>query len=449
MLLLSLKNFLSSKMVLIGLLIILSAGVIGIYIGKQHVQKHRSNIEKTVQSQQEHIQRNVKFFDKEIGLLLYYLRFAYINNASGLNGLSIGQRDVNSSIQQVNIRNLENQKYNTDLYNPSNLLAGNLDFGFVLIYLFPLLIIAVAYNVLSEEKEGGTWKLIAVQTAKPIKLLLQKFYIRAIVIYAALALLLALSAVILSIPFSAAFAAVLGIAFLYVAFWFAVCFWVVSWQKASSVNAVSLLTIWVLLTIVLPALVNNYITNKYPVPEALSTAVEQREGFHEKWDKDKGATMEGFYAHYPQFKKYPLPDKQFSWLWYYAMQQMGDDDARQHSIEMKEKLSLRNKTTNKIALFIPTLHTQLQLNTLTQSGLDNHLKFLDATETFHEKKRLYFYPKIFGDAPVKSQDWNRFEAEYFTESVRLDWLKMYLPLIIVTAILGMFSVLNFKRKIVP
>ena len=446
---LSLKHFLSSKMVLIGLLIILAAGVIGIYTGRQHVQKHRSNIEKTVQSQQAHIQRNVQFFDKEMGLLLYYLRFAYINNASALNGLSIGQRDVNSSIQQVNIRNLENQKYDTDLYNPSNLLAGNLDVGFVLIYLFPLLVIAVSYSVLSEEKEGGTWKLVVVQTGRPIKLLLQKFYIRAIVIYAVLALLLVLSAVILSIPLSEAFAAVLGIAFLYLAFWFAVCFWVVSWQKSSSVNAVSLLTIWVLLTIVLPALVNNYITNTYPVPEALATAVEQREGYHEKWDTDKATTMEGFYTHYPQFKNYPLPDKQFSWLWYYAMQQMGDDDARQHSIEMKEKLSLRNKATNNIALFIPTLHTQLQLNALTQSGLDNHLKFLDSTEIFHERFRLHFYPKIFGEAPVKSEDWSKYGAEFFSESVKPDWLNMYLPLIIITAALALFSVFNFKRKIVP
>ena len=186
MFLLSFKNFLSSRIVVIGLLIVMFAGLVSIYIGRQHVVKQQNSIAKSIHFQQEHIQRNVKFFDKDMGLLLYYLRFCYINNATGLNGLSIGQRDVNNSIQNVTIRNLESQKYDTDLFNPSNLLAGNLDFGFVLIFLFPLFIIAVTYNLLSEEKEGGTWKLISVQSDAPFKVLRQKFYVRAIVIYAIL-----------------------------------------------------------------------------------------------------------------------------------------------------------------------------------------------------------------------------------------------------------------------
>jgi ABC-2 type transport system permease protein len=429
----------------IGLLIVMLAGVVSIYIGRQHVVKQQNSIAKSIHFQQEHIQRNVKFFDKDMGLLLYYLRFCYINNATGLNGLSIGQRDVNNSIQNVTIRNLESQKYDTDLFNPSNLLAGNLDFGFVLIFLFPLLIIAVTYNLLSEEKEGGTWKLISVQSDKPLKVLLQKFYVRAIVIYAMLIVLLAVAWGVLSIPFKAAFAAAAALAVVYLAFWFVACFWVVSWQRNSSTNAVSLLTIWVLLTIILPASINNYIVNKYPVPEAVATAVEQREGVHEKWDMEKQATMDKFYNHYPQFKSYRLPDKQFSWLWYYAMQQMGDDEALQHANQMKEKLWMRNNASNNIALFIPTLHTQLQLNELSQSGLGNQLKFLNGTEKFHEKMRLYFYPKIFSEAPVKDEDWSKFKAEYFNETVPMNWLRMYLPLVIITCALGFWSRWNFEK----
>ncbi len=81
-----------------------------------------------------------------------------------------------------------------------------------------------------------------------------------------------------------------------------------------------LLSVWIFLIIILPAAVNNYVVNKYPVPEALETTVKQRKGYHEKWDLDKKSTMDRFYAHYPQFNEYTLPDKEFSWLWYYAMQ---------------------------------------------------------------------------------------------------------------------------------
>jgi ABC-2 type transport system permease protein len=441
-----LKNFIVSRVVLIGLLIVMLAGLVGIYNGKRHLQRHRANIEQTAHLQQEHIRRNTVFFNNDMGLLLYYLRFAYVNEANAINGLSIGQRDVNNSIQFINIRNLEAQKYDTDLYNPLNLLVGNLDFGFVLLYLFPLLIIAVTYNLLSEEKESGTWPLVSVQSKKPLRMLLAKLAIRALVVYALLAVLFAVAIVALAIPLNAALLATVGLSVLYLLFWLAACFWIVSWNRSSAVNAVSLLTIWVLLTFILPAAVNNYITVKYPVPEALATTVEQREGYHEKWDLDKQSTLNRFYAHYPQFKKYPLPNKQFSWLWYYAMQQSGDDDAADQVAKLKEKLRQRNKASNSIAQFIPTLHAQLQLNALGRSDLVNYLGFLDSTERFHERLRLHFYPKIFGEAEAKDEDWSRFRPEYFSQPVHPNHAALYIPLVVATLVLGASCAVNFRRR---
>lgn len=444
---LQLKSFLRSKIAITGLTIILLAGITSIFIGKQHIQKQENSITRTQQFQQEHIQRNVQFFNKETGLLLYYLRFSLVNEMHPLNGLSIGQRDVNNSIQNVTIRNLENQKYDTDLFNPSNLLAGNLDFSFVLIYLFPLLIIAFTYNLLSEEKEGGTWKLVSIQSSNPFKILIQKSAIRAMVVFAAMALLFVLASVVLSLPFDHRFLAVTGISSLYLLSWFAISFWVVSLQKGSSMNAVILLITWMLLTIILPGAANSYISNKYPVPEAMATAVAQREGYHEKWDIDKKITMDKFYAHYPQFRKYPLPEQQFSWLWYYAMQQMGDDDAMQEAKAMQTRLWQREKVSECIAYFIPTLHTQHQLNTIAQSGLSNHLQFLDSTSKFHEKMKLYFYPKIFEEASVSNENWENFRVQYFSGECSIKWMPGLLPLILLTALFAVLSWVNLRKQL--
>ncbi|OLY94308.1 ABC-2 type transport system permease protein [Cnuella takakiae] len=445
MLFLLIKNFISSRVVLTGMLIVLLAGLIGIYNGKRHLERLQASIEQTAHFQQEHIGRNIQYHNKDMGLLLYYLRFAYINQVNPVNGLSIGQRDVNSSIQFINIRNLEAQKYDTDLYNPVNLLAGNLDLGFVLVYLFPLLIVAVTYNLLSEEKEGGTWPLLAVQSHSPVRVLLQKLAVRAMAIFALLALLFCIAVPVLSIPINQLLLAVIGLSVFYLLFWFAVCFWVVSWKRSSAGNAASLLTVWVLLTFILPAGINNYITAKYPVPEALATTVEQREGYHAKWDQDKRPTMESFYAHYPQFRKYPLPDKQFSWLWYYAMQQGGDDDAREQVAEMKSKLRQRAAASKRIGLLVPTLHTQLHLNTLGQADLENHLGFLDSTERFHERLRLHFYPSIFEEREARAENWSRFQPEYFTENPDLDRMALYLPLVLITGVLVALCWFNFRR----
>jgi ABC-2 type transport system permease protein len=434
-----------SRATIMGLTFILLAGLASLFIGKRFLQQQKEVIELSTHHQQQHIEKHIQYFNSDIGLLLYYIRFTLINQPGPLAGISIGQRDVNPSIQRVTIRNLENQVYDTDLNNPSNLLLGNMDLGFVIIYLFPLLIIAFTYNLLSEEKEGGTWDMIRLHAASPTKILWQKMVMRLCVVFAAAFLLMVLAVIILSVPLNDALLAIAALFSFYLLFWFGLSYWLVSWKKNSSFNAVCLLALWVLLTILAPAMVNSFISNAYPVPEALQTAIRQRQGFHEKWDMDKKVTLDKFYEHYPQYRKYPLPDKQFSWLWYYAMQQMGDDESAKESQSLKEKLWKREEVSSEIAMILPVLHVQLALNNLAGTGLQNHLQFLNSTKCFHEQMRLYFYEKIFEGRPVNSVDWKNIKPKYFSTQQDVRWLPLLSPLLMITAVLFWLARYNFDK----
>jgi len=441
------KNFIRSKGTKTGLIFLLCIGFISLLIGKQFQEKQQNNIQEAAVYQKEHIARNAAFHKDEIGLLLYYIKFSLVNKTLAINSLAIGQRDVNPSIQSVTIRGLEAQKYDAELNNPNNLLSGNIDFSFVLIYLFPLLIIAFSYNIISEEKESGTWKIVATQSRNTFIYILKLFYIRIISLLVLLSVLLFASVLFLNIPLDQSFFIFFGLAILYILFWFAVCFFIVSLQKHSNFNAVILLTIWLFLIIILPAAINTYIVNKYKVPEALEVTLKQRNAYHEKWDMDKKETMEKFYQHYPQFRKYKLDEKaEFTWLWYYAMQQMGDDESAVQSRELESKLEQRNQASQTIAMFIPTLHTQIQLNETAKSDLGNQLLFLKETKLFHEKMRLYFYPKIFEEAAVTQENWGKFKVETFTDSTETGFLKAFLPLLLFNLLLIGFGWRNFSRK---
>lgn len=447
MLALLFKNFIRSKGTKIGLLFLFLIGFISLLIGKQFQEKQTKNIAEAAEYQKEHIARNAAFHKDEMGLLLYYVKFSLVNKTFPINSLAIGQRDVNPSIQSVTIRGLEGQKYDSELNNPSNLLLGNIDFSFVLVYLFPLLIIAFTYNIVSEEKESGTWKIVATQTDNTFLYILKLFYIRILSLIALLTIVTFIAVFILNIPFNKSLFTFYILSILYLLFWFSVCFFIVSLQKNSNFNAVILLTIWLFLIIILPATINTYIVNKYPVPEALELTLKQRNAYHEKWDMDKKITMDKFYGHYPQFKSYPLPDKEFSWLWYYAMQQMGDDESAIQSKELETKLTQRNQASQTIAQFIPTLHTQIQLNEIAKSDLGNQLLFMQKTKEFHEKMRLYFYPKIFDIAPVDKENWSKFKVETFSDSSETNFAKAFLPLIIFNLLLIGFGWRNFKRHV--
>ena len=440
------KNFIRSKGTKIGLLFLFLIGFISLLIGKQFQEKQSQNISEAAVYQKEHIARNAAFHKDEIGLLLYYIKFSLVNKTFPINSLAIGQRDVNPSIQSVTIRGLEAQKYDSELNNPSNLLLGNIDFSFVLVYLFPLLIIAFTYNIISEEKESGTWKIVATQTNNTFSYIIKLFYIRILSMITLLTIVLLISIFLLNIPLDKSFFTFYILSVLYILFWFGVCFYIVSLQKNSNFNAVILLTVWLFLIVILPAAINTYIVNKYPVPEALELTVKQRNAYHEKWDMDKQTTLNKFYRHYPQFKNYALPDKEFSWLWYYAMQQMGDDESAVQSKELETKLKQRNHASQFIAQFIPTLHAQIQLNEIAKSDLGNQLLFLQKTKEFHEKMRLYFYPKIFDNDAVDKENWGKFKVETFSDASEISFGKAFLPLLLFNLLLIVFGWRNFKRN---
>lgn len=439
------KSFFRTKIFLVSLVLLMTVGVISILIGKQYLIKQEKTIVAAQEFQEESILRNLEYHNDDLGLLLYYLRFTLIKQPANISAISIGQSDVNPLLQAVTIRGLEGQKYDSDFENPSLLMSGNLDLGFVIIYLFPLVLIAMTFNLFSEEKELGTWRILAAQTSSKATFLLKKLVVRILFVFAILIFLIFLASAILQIPMNQNFWAIFLQSILYVSFWSALCLWMVSLLKNSSFNALALISIWVVLTILIPAMVNNYVLNRYQVPEALDAMVEQRDGYHEKWDLEKDATMTGFYEAYPQYKNYPVPEDEFSWIWYYGMQHMGDLAAKETSTEMTEKVVLRNSVSENVALFVPTMHAQLSFNTLAGTDMVSHLSFLKALTEFHKNLRLGFYTKIFDNNPADSIDWANHEAKFYTIKRDFDWFYLLLPTLFITLIIGVFGMLNLRK----
>ncbi len=439
------KSFFRTKIFSISLILLISVGLISILIGKQYLLKQEQTIIAAQEFQQESIKRNLEYHNDDLGLLLYYLRFTMIKEPVPISAISIGQSDVNPLLQAVTIRGIEGQKYDTDFENPSLLMSGNLDLGFVIIYLFPLVLIAMTFNLYSEEKELGTWRILTAQTSKKHTFLFKKLSVRVLFVFVVLIVLMFMAIGILQIPLDQYFWAIFLQSVLYILFWSALCFWMVSLLKSSSINALGLISIWVVLTILFPAIINNYVLNKYQVPEALDVMVEKRDGYHEKWDLEKDATMIGFFNAYPQYKNYEVPQNEFSWIWYYGMQHMGDLAAKETSTEMTEKILLRNKVSEKVALFVPTMHAQLSFNSLAGTDMLSHLNFLNTLTEFHRDLRLNFYPKIFDNNTADSIDWTNHEAKFDTIERNFNWVHLMLPTVLITLLVGALGVMNLRK----
>jgi ABC-2 type transport system permease protein len=441
------KNFIRSKTVIAAITLLLVMGIISIVIGKQFIAKQTAATASVIAFQKEHIERNAAHITDEFGLLMYYLKFAYINKPQPIAALAIGQQDVNTTIQQVTIRGIEAQRFDTDLFNPNNLLIGNFDTSFLVLFLLPLIIIAFTYNVLSAEVETGTWALIKIHSKNPLLFIATKMLHRFAIVCAVFMSIQLLATSILKISINQQWWAFMATAIMYISSWFAICFVVICCKKSSNTNALSLLGIWLLLCLIIPAFANNYITKKYPVNEAYTTLIKQRDGLHTKWDVSKDSTLQTFFKHRPQYKNYVWNKRGFNYLWYYAMQEMGDIEAANDSKQMQQKLHQRLATSNTIAQFFPSMLTQLNFSNIAQTGMQQHLEFLDSTVSFHNKTKAYFLPKIFGDAKVQDENWQQHTPQYFTATKAWSWGNILLiPMLYIFLFIGL-GVIIYKRNV--
>lgn len=446
---LELKNFLSGRAVLLSFLCVFLAAAYGVYHGGSTIAKQRSVISELPASQAEHQAKLLGYkTDAEVADALYYLTFNTADEPSDWAAFSVGQRDVNPFSVKVRMLALEGQIYDSELTNPTNLLFGNFDLSFVIVFLFPLLIIALAHNVISSEQETGTWNLLRSQPVSVLQITVWRLLLRFAATFAAALLMIVFGCLALGADFDGRFAAATTLTLVYFAFWFGVSWLVISFGRGSNFNALTLIGGWIFLVLLAPSLLASVAAIAYPVSEAMETAVEQREGYHEKWDRPKRETMEKFYARYPQFREFPIPEDKFSWGWYYAMQQMGDEDSADATARYREKLERRNRFTERAAQFLPTVAAQLRFNEIAETDIENHLGYLDSVRDFHETIRAHFYPHIFRGSKVAAVDWHNVPRYFYrSESAAASFSNQFFAVVLAALFFNGLAWLNLQKRI--
>lgn len=440
------KQFFRNKAYIISLLILLFAGLSSLYTGKKFLDRNEDIIAKSAIYQKNSLDKNVALQSDDIGLLLYYVKFNLVNEMPKLAALNIGLRDLNPSIQGVTIRNLEEQKNNSDFFNPANAAVGNFDFSFVLVFLFPLVIIAFCYNIISEDQEKGTWKLLSVQSLNLRKLIDAKLLLRLMAISAVYFLLLIIAVLYIKIPVDSTFIIFTLAGLLYLIFWFVLCRWIIGYQKFSSWNALVLVIFWMGMNFIIPMTGNILIQKLIPVKEGLQAQIEQREGYHNKWDEAKIPTMQKFHRIYPQFSQYTVAENSgYSYTWYYAMQHMADVESEKSSKLYHDKMLRRNNAAVYLGYILPNIQTQLVQSEIAKTGMENQLNYAEGLKNFHEKQRLYFYPSIFENLNGNTIDWSKQTVKTFTDSGKPNLLGIFLPYIIFISLFLIFSQIKFRK----
>ncbi|MEN7551612.1 DUF3526 domain-containing protein [Rapidithrix thailandica] len=442
-------SFRADKGLLLLTALMLAAGLYSIYYGTQEIARQRENLAELEQLETHTIEELKKKYpgEADAGTVAYYFPVFAQNQPQPWAGLALGQRDVNPYYLKLRLLNLQAQLYDTENINPLKVLSGNFDLAFVLVYLFPLFIITLGYNVLSQEKERGTLPLLLSQPIRLSTVVISKLGFQVILVLGMAWLLSILGFIGAGISPDGRIALWLLVVTLYCLFWFGATFLVIALRKNSSFNAVILLGIWLVLTMVLPSLMNIYVTVSQPLPQGIDLTVQQREAMHSGWDKPKEETMQQFYALYPQWADDTPIKGRFSWHWYYAMHEMGDQAVKDLVQAYKSGLQKRQALTYDLSGFSLPVNAQAALNALAGTDLDSHLQFMESIEQYHVSLKEFYYPFLFRQLPFTHADYEKLPTHRFTTKPATDLVLGGITKLLFSTVLVMTGgYLFFQRK---
>ena len=444
---LDIKNLSRTRPVLLAALIAFFAGVYSIYYGHAEMRDQQRIIKLLPIIEKQDTDYVAREFPNgaEAGSSGYYHYHPTFNQPSRWASLAIGQRDVHPFFLQINLLTLYSQIFNSALDNPLRALSGNFDLSFVFVFVFPLFIIGLGYDIISSEEERGTFRLLQSLSTSFLQLACTKLLIRylLVLILASMLFLAALLVNRISLDIKVLYWFISYCVYFF--FWTMVVFFTASLRKSSAVNACTLLGIWLSLTIVLPALLNMATINWLPVPGGYEIAVGQRQVTHAGWDKDKNETMSFFFKKYPEFADTAPITKDFSYKWYYAMQEAGDNSVEPKALQYMRTLRKRQECANLLGVFCPPVEAQLIFNRIAGTDLEAEISYLDSVKRFHNELKKHFYPLVFAEARIKASDYAKFPKHHFEVSfnsarVFQGIAFMTLPIIV----LFLIAVLNFN-----
>jgi ABC-2 type transport system permease protein len=380
-------------------------------LGLQEVSRQKAAIAQVIALQKTDTAAT-KLFAKEAGDGAYYRFHPTWDAPSPLAFAALGQRDIAPTVLRIRALALEGQIYESEAQNPELVLPGRFDFTFVLIYLAPLVLIALLHDLWSSEREAGRLASLQVVPKSTFRVWAPRIGARLGLVFGALVLPFWAGALISGAALGE-IAMFTSLILALVFFWTIIATLIASQTWRSSTNAAALATIWLVITLIAPAGANLAINAATPIPDGSAIMRENREAVHDAWDLPRDATLQRFYKLYPELANAPPMKRPFEWKWYFAFQHLGDEQVKDQSRAYREGIARRDARAGYVAWTLPPIAIQRALHRLARTDVAAQSAFEGRIRAYHTRLRTYYYPFLFSDKPFTAADFDgvpEFEA---------------------------------------
>lgn len=290
--------------------------------------------------------------------------------------------------------------------NPGALAAGRLDLLAVLIYLAPLVLIALLFDAAARERETGASPVLAALGATRRDLLAARGLIRGGAVAVVMTALILLGALPTGAPVSAVAAFVAGSA-LYIAFWTSLCLMIASTRLSAVGSASTLAGLWVAVTLLSPSLIERAVRpDGLLSPRALADAdvraVERDWGAPDRTEDRIAEAGTRFWnvetSALPDCARYDAPLTEWSMRWLM-------DEVYVAAIEAGQSAEARfDAALDRWGWLSPALSFRRAMETVAGSDPARNRAFESDVVDYHHRIKLRGVSHLLGCDPIDRSD---------------------------------------------
>ena len=322
--------------------------------------------------------------------------------------VAVGQSDVVPTIVRPTTGAKDSFLFVDDIDNPANLTSGTTDLAFVIVFVYPLVILALTFNLLAGEREQGVLAMTLASAQSPAATVFGKFAMRA-----GAPIFIALLVTMLGVAFFGGgsllmtrdFATLMVVILLYGLLWAALAAAVDGWGKSAAFNALTLIGAWVIVTMIAPAAINSFAVWLHPAPARTDMVLASRAASTDA-DRARDASL----ARY---------NDEHGGASAATRQRLATQEAAFARVEgviaeHDAQLARQRALADRLGFLSPALLTYRALADVAGSGDARYGRFLAGIGSFHAEWRDFFLSRARAGAALTPRDYDaapRFQPE--------------------------------------
>ncbi|MCR6646055.1 MAG: ABC transporter permease subunit [Terricaulis sp.] len=370
---------------------------------------------------------------------------------TGIQAFSVGQSDLLLSYVPVTTAGLTTALQASEMGNPVNLKRGPFDLSFVVIFLLPIFILAISYDMLSSEKERGTLAMVLANPLSLQKLMSSKVVSRAVIILGVIAALgfgsLLTVGTALGEPDTwARFGVWLAATLLYAVFWFLLSVFVNALGRNSATNGIILAGAWLAFVVVIPTLVSVGATTMYPAPSRFDFITASREAQTDSERNYMRELNQYYYDHVEHVPEERVND--------FLSVTRAKNDAVERAVaplfaEFRSQQIKQDQLVSNFQFVSPAIMMQRVLNDVTGVSAARYHRFVDQVQAFREQWVSYFTVRFLTATPMRSAEFDEFPKFQYEEEPVSAVVTRSLPsiggIIVILVLLGGAAMATLRR----